>query len=91
MFRYKPSIPVSYERQGYIYFRSLQYPNMSAKEKERIRGLCAIAGGGNEQALLEYVTTGDSVKAVCHRHFIASPTSIYRALKRYYELFPQDL
>ena len=25
MFRYKKSIPVSYERQGYIYFSSLLY------------------------------------------------------------------
>lgn len=91
MFRYKPSIPVSYERQGYIYFKSLTYPEMTARQQERIRALCERSAGHLSKALLEYVTTGDSVKAVCHRHFIASPTSIYRALKRYYELFPQDL
>lgn len=91
MFRYKPSIPVSYERQGYIYFKSLTYPEMTARQQERIRELCALAGGNNEQALLEHVTTGESVKSVCHRHYIASPTSLYRALKRYYEHFPKDL
>ncbi len=91
MFRYHRSIPVPYERQGYIYFRSLTYWDMSADEKERIRELCALAGGNNEQALLEHVTTGESVKSVCHRHYIASPTSLYRALKRYYELFPENL
>ena len=49
---------------------------MSADEKERIRELCALAGGNNEQALLEHVTTGESVKSVCYRHYIASPTSL---------------
>lgn len=91
MFRYHRGISVPYERQGYIYFRSLTYRDMSADEKERIRELCALAGGNNEQALLEHVTTGEGVKSVCHRHYIASPTSLYRALKRYYELFPEDL
>ena len=91
MFRYKPSIPVPYERQGYIYFKSLTYPEMTAAQQARIRGLCERTAGTLSQALLEYVTTGDSVKSVCQRHFIASPTSIYRALKRYYVNFPMDL
>lgn len=91
MFRYKPSIPVSYDRQGYIYFKSLTYRDMTPQQQERIRGLCERTAGTLSQALLEYVTTGDSVKAVCHRHYIASPTSIYRALKRYYVQFPMDL
>ena len=76
MFRYHRSISVPYNRRGYIYFRSLEYWNMSADEKERIRELCALAGGNNEQALLEHVTTGESVKSVCYRHYIASPTSL---------------
>ena len=37
------------------------------------------------------VTTGEAVKSVCQRHYIASPTTLYRALKRYYVRFPQDL
>lgn len=91
MFRYKPSIPVPYKRQGYIYFRSLQYPNMSEKDRQRIRDLCERTAGSLSLALLEHVTTGDSVKSVCQRHYIASSTSIYRVLKRYYEHFPKDL
>lgn len=91
MFRYKPSIPVSYERQGYIYFKSLTYPEMTAQDQKRIRALCERSAGHLSKALLEYVTTGDSAKAVCHRHYIASVTSIYRALKRYYVQFPDDL
>ena len=91
MFRYKPSIPLPYQRQGYIYFRSLTYPEMTGPQQQRIRQLCQHTAGSLSQALLEHVTTGDSVKAVCHRHYIASPTSIYRALKRYYVQFPVDL
>lgn len=91
MFRYKPSIPVPYDRQGYIYFKSLTYRDMTPSQQARIRGLCERTAGSLSQALLEYVTTGDSVKSVCQRYYIASPTSIYRALKRYYVHFPADL
>lgn len=91
MFRYHRGISVPYERQGYIYFKSLRYRSLPAREQERIRRLCTTVGGNNGQALLEHVTTGEMVKSVCMRHYIASPTSLYRALKRYYELFPEDL
>ena len=91
MFRYHRGISVPYERQEYIYFKSLRYRSLPAREQERIRCLCTTVGGNNGQALLEHVTTGEMVKSVCMRHYIASPTSLYRALKRYYELFPEDL
>ena len=90
-FRYKKAINAPYERQGYIYFKSLTYPTMLPGDKERIRRLCTTVGGDHGQALLEHVTTGESVKSVCQRHYIASPTSLYRAIKRYYERFPQDM
>lgn len=91
MFRYHRGISVPYERQGYIYFKSLRYRSLPAREQERIRRLCTTVGGNNGQALLEHVTTGEMVKSVCMRHYIASPTRLYQALKRYYELFPEDL
>ena len=90
-FRYKRGIPVPYARQGYIYFKSLRYSGLPVKEQERIRRLCDCVGGNNGQALLEHVTTGEAGKSVCQRHYIASPTTLYRALKRYYVRFPQDL
>lgn len=90
-FRYKRGIPVPYERQGYIYFKSLRYPELPAHEKKRIRLLCAKVGGNNGDALFEHVTTGEGVKALCTKHYIASPTTLYRALKRYYRDFPKDL
>lgn len=36
MFRYKKSVPVSYERQGYIYFSSLLYREMPEKAQRKI-------------------------------------------------------
>ena len=90
-FRYKPSLPVNYARQGYIFFKSLRYKDLPIKEQMRIRKLCTTVGGNNGDALFEHVTTGASVKAVCMKYYIASPTTIYRALSRYYERFPDDL
>ena len=90
-FRFKRAIKVPYVRQGYIYFKSLRYQNLPAREQERIRHLCDKVAGYNGQALLEHVTTGELVRTVCQRHYIASPTTLYRALKRYYEWFPEDM
>ena len=90
-FRHKYGIDVPYEKQGYIYFKSLRYNILPIREQERIRALCARVGGYNGDALLEHVTTGEPVKDVCKRHFIASTTTLYRAIKRYYEKFPEDL
>ena len=90
-FRFKRAIKVPYARQGYIYFKSLCYQNLPAREQERIRRLCDKVAGYNGQALLEHVTTGELVRTVCQRHYIASPTTLYNALKRYYEWFPEDM
>ena len=56
MFRYKKSVPVSYERQG----------------------------------LFEFVTTDAGATAVCMKHFLSRST-LERAVRRYYESFPQNL
>ena len=58
MFRYKKSVPVSYERQGYIYFSSLLYREMPEKAQRKILNLCMECGGGDYyRALFEFVTT----------------------------------
>ena len=90
-FRYKRGIPVSYARQGYVYFKSLRYSELPESEQMRIRRLCREVCKYNHLALLAHVTTGKSVRDVCTEYSIASPTTIYRALKLYYLRFPQDL
>lgn len=91
MFRFKPGIHVSYEQQGYIYFMSLKYPEMEKEKQQKIRQLCVWAAGDNAPALLECVTTQEHMRSICDRHYIASLTTMYRALKKYYEGFPANL
>jgi len=45
MFRYKSGIPVSYSRQGYIYFTSVLFKELSEWDQNRITQLCRECGG----------------------------------------------
>ena len=56
VFRYKKSIPVSYERQGYIYFTSLLYRELPEGAQRKILNLCLEAGGEYYQACLLYTS-----------------------------------
>lgn len=84
MFRYKKSIPVSYERQGYIYFSSLLYRELPEGAQRKILNLCLETGGEYYQALFEFVTTDAGAQAVCLRHHL-SPSVLERAVRRYTE------
>lgn len=90
MFRYRKNIPLSYERQGYIYFTSRSYHRLGKKKQEKLRRLCGEAGGQYGGALFEFVTTDASATAVCLRHSI-SESSLYRVVRRYYLRFPETL
>ena len=85
MFRYKKSVPVSYERQGYIYFKSRCYRELSADEQRRIANLCTEAGEEYYQALFEFVTSDEGATSVCLRHNLSNST-LERAVRRYYIL-----
>lgn len=90
MFRYKPSLRISYEQQGYIYFVSRLYKQLPARKREKIQLLCRETGGPYSGALLEYVTTGGSAEAVCLKHAISRST-LDQAVRRYYEGFSQRI
>ena len=83
MFRYKKSVPVSYERQRYIYFVSRRYRDLSPEEQRRIVNLCLASGGEYYQALFDFVTTDAGATAVCLRHHISRST-LERVLRSYY-------
>lgn len=87
MFRYKKSVPVSYERQGYIYFKSRCYQELPEKERHRLLNLCLEAGGEYYQALFEFVTTDEGATSVCMRHHLSRST-LERAIRKYYTSFP---
>ena len=90
MFRYKRGVNVGYERQGYIYFISRLYRELAPKDKQTIRELCKTCGGEYEAALFEFVTTDATATAIASKHYLGRRT-LYRAVKRYYENFPEKL
>lgn len=91
MFRYKRGINVPYEMQGYIHFCCRRFYDLPTQRQDAIWDLCRKAGGEHTDALFEFVTTQDTATAICQRHFIASRTSLYRVVKRFYESWPDDL
>lgn len=90
MFRYKCKIPVSYTRQGYIYFTSRMFRELSKRQQERLRALCEEVGGEYAKALFEFVTTDLGETAVCMRHSLSRAT-LYRVVGKYYKAFPKKL
>lgn len=90
MFRFKKSIPVGYDLQGYIYFTSRLYRHLPASRRKQILNLCAQAGGEYYQALFDFVTTEAGAAAVCAKHFLSLST-LERIVRRYYIAFAQEL
>ena len=90
LFRYKSSVRVSYERQGYIYFVSRRYRELPERQQREIVDLCLEHGGEYYQALFDFVTTDMGATAVCMKHHLSRAT-LYRAVSRYYEGFPKNL
>lgn len=90
MFRLKRSIELDYNRQGYVYFLSRCYSDLKPERQLEIMAICNAAGGEHAPALFEFVTTDATATAVCMKHYISRST-LYRAVKRYYESFPPDL
>ena len=90
MFRYKKSVPVSYDRQGYVYFTSRLYRELPTRKQERIIGLCQRCGGEYGQALFESAPGGAGAEVVRTSPPPARST-LERAVRRYYRNFPLPL
>lgn len=88
MFRYKRGIKVDYDQQGYIYFTSRLYRQLSPGDRKKIRELCRECGGEHEQALFEFVTTDATATAITMKYYISRAT-LYRAVRKYYTRFPK--
>ena len=91
MFRFKKSIPLSYERQGYIFFMSKLYKELPPAAQQKIVNLCLECGGENYRALFDFMTTDAGAVALCLKYHIASETTIYRMVREYYLKFPKYL
>lgn len=86
VFRFKKSVPLSYEQQGYIYFKSLRYRELEEKERREILDLCRRAGGEYHRALFEFVTTNAGADKVCVRNNLSRST-LERIVRKYYRDF----
>lgn len=85
-FRYKRGVKVEYVHQGLIYFYSRSYQTLKESDRHRILNLCHQYGGEYYQALFEFVTSDITATDICIRHFLGKST-LYRAVKKYYEGF----
>ena len=90
MFRYKKSIPIPYDRQGYIYFTSRLYKTMPLKDRQRIEQICRDSAGHYWRAVLEFVTTSANATYIEQKHHLSKAT-LYRCVGKYYEHFPRKL
>lgn len=87
MFRFKRSVPVSYDRQGYIYFTSRLYEELPPRAQQEIVNLCLECGGEYYQALFQFVTTDAGAASVCMQHHLSRST-LDAGARRYYEALP---
>jgi hypothetical protein len=87
-FRYKKSIPLDYDRQGYVYFVSRRYRFLPQSMKRGIRELCREVGGEYHQALFSFVTTDTGSTEICTKHYL-SPSTLERLVQKYYTAFAE--
>lgn len=62
MFRELKSIPLSYKRQGFIFFTCLNYSYLHPTAQEQIHQLCIEISPEDYQALFEFLTTDPNEK-----------------------------
>lgn len=86
MFRFKRSVKATYNQQGFIYFYSKRFAELTPEKQKTIKTICREAGGDYSAAVLEAVTTERSATAICMRHNLSEST-LERAVRRYYALF----
>lgn len=90
MYRFKRGIPVSYDRQGYIYFLCKRYKRLGKAERALIRECAEDAGGMYKDAIVEFVTGSKGAVAICDKFYISEST-LERAVKRFYMLMAERL
>ena len=85
-FKIKRSIPLSYDRQGYVFFASRNYRELPLAERERIDALCREIGREYEKALFAFVVQGVNATAIETEYF-CSKSTLYRLVREYYRRF----
>lgn len=88
-FKYKKSIPLPYDRQGYVYFVSKNYRILPLKQRQRIDRLIEEIGRSYADALRAFVILGESCSAIESRYY-CSTSQLYRLVREYYQRFPVE-
>lgn len=86
MFRFRKSVPLSYDQQAYIYYYSRLYKQHRENDQAFIRKLCRKAGGPHWKAVLALVSGKMTIHAACSYYYI-SPSTLDRAVRQYYREF----
>lgn len=89
-FKQKTSIPLPYERQGYIYFNCRAWEDLSSAQRRKIVQTAEKACGEYAPAVLRFVTTDESATRITNRYSLGAMT-LYRAVRRFYLAFPRHL
>lgn len=86
-FKYKKSIPLSYDRQGLVYFTSKNYRFLPVAQRRKIDRLIRNVGKEYAAALRAFVIQGKSSTQIEAEYFCSAST-LYRLVRRYYLEFP---
>ena len=84
-FKKRRGVRRSYDEQGLIYFTCKCYRLQPECVQKKILALCERAGGENAEALFVFLTTHVSRERILEEYHIGSETTLYRAVKRFFE------
>lgn len=82
--RFRKNIPLSRARQYYITGISLSYAEQPENVQRRIDALCMKCCPEHYEAFRRYVTREESATPAMMEGFIASGTTLYRAIRKYF-------
>jgi len=98
MFKLITSLHIPKKRQGYIYYACVNYDSLDAETRETIHDVCRAvvaqrertAQEAYERALIEYLTTGNSILAISQRHNVREPT-LREMRNSFYKMFNKKI
>lgn len=88
-FKYKKSIPLSYDRQGLVYFTSKCYKYLPVNRRRKIDRLIREVGREYADALRAFVIQGESYNQIEMKYYCSAST-LYRIVRDYYQRFPVE-
>ncbi|MCI8387110.1 MAG: hypothetical protein HFE63_01420 [Clostridiales bacterium] len=82
------SVKLNVSKQGLIFYINRNYYRFSEKKQQLLDRQYERIGGEYANALRRYMLTADTMTKICFEEHIASPSTIYPLVRRFYEEFP---